>query len=85
MLYCLFCVKFNQVKLYRFNLYLPTYCHLDEKGETKYGLILALVEMLHKHTYIFSIWLCVRYKEGMLKAKSDDRETIQLIEGAAAG
>jgi hypothetical protein len=26
-----------------------------------------------------------RYKEGMLKAKSDDQETIQLIEGAAAG
>lgn len=26
-----------------------------------------------------------RYKEGMLKAKSDDPETITLIEGAAAG
>lgn len=26
-----------------------------------------------------------RYKDGMLKAKSDDPETINLIEGAAAG
>ena len=26
-----------------------------------------------------------RYKDGMLKAKSDDKETVQLIEGAAAG
>jgi len=32
------------------------------------------------------IWyVYYRYKDGMLKAKSDDRETIQLIEGAAAG
>ena len=30
--------------------------------------------------------LCMtRYKEGMLKARVDDRETINLIEGAAAG
>lgn len=26
-----------------------------------------------------------RYQEGMLKAKSDDPETVNLIEGAAAG
>lgn len=30
-------------------------------------------------------WMKKMYKDGMLKAKSDDRETIQLIEGAAAG
>ena len=28
---------------------------------------------------------CYRYKDGMLHARSDDRETVQLIEGAAAG
>ena len=27
----------------------------------------------------------LRYKDGLLKAKADDMETIQLIEGAAAG
>ncbi|XP_053397845.1 protein MFI-like isoform X1 [Mercenaria mercenaria] len=30
-------------------------------------------------------WMKKMYKDGMLKAKSDDKETIQLIEGAAAG
>ncbi|XP_005100041.1 protein MFI [Aplysia californica] len=30
-------------------------------------------------------WMQKMYKEGMLRAKADDRETIQLIEGAAAG
>lgn len=30
-------------------------------------------------------WMQKMYKDGMLKAKSDDKETIQLIEGAAAG
>ncbi|XP_052807241.1 uncharacterized protein LOC128236422 isoform X1 [Mya arenaria] len=30
-------------------------------------------------------WMKKMYKDGMLKAKSDDQETIQLIEGAAAG
>ncbi|GFN93734.1 chromosome 11 open reading frame 65 [Plakobranchus ocellatus] len=30
-------------------------------------------------------WMQKMYKEGMLKAKANDRETVQLIEGAAAG
>jgi len=30
-------------------------------------------------------WMQKMYKEGMLRAKAEDRETIQLIEGAAAG
>lgn len=30
-------------------------------------------------------WMQKMYKEGMLKAKAEDRETVQLIEGAAAG
>ncbi|OWF40183.1 uncharacterized protein C11orf65 homolog [Mizuhopecten yessoensis] len=30
-------------------------------------------------------WMKKMYKEGMLKAKSDDQETVTLIEGAAAG
>lgn len=30
-------------------------------------------------------WMQKMYRDGMLKAKSDDKETIQLIEGAAAG
>ena len=35
--------------------------------------------------FFILIFLIARYKEGMLRARADDRETVQLIEGAAAG
>ena len=34
---------------------------------------------------ISNFFVMRRYKDGMLKAKSDDPETVNLIEGAAAG
>ena len=38
------------------------------------------------HAIVFIIlFLKPRYKQGMLKAKVDDKETVDLIEGAAAG
>ncbi|WAR07132.1 MFI-like protein [Mya arenaria] len=41
-----------------------------------YGYCYVIIERVH---------VCSMYKDGMLKAKSNDQETIQLIEGAAAG
>ena len=31
------------------------------------------------------LWHIFRYRDGMLRAKADDHETVKLIEGAAAG